>query len=160
LGYVRAVDEMVSQGLRPDSIFISSSSGGTLAGVAAGVDLCGLPTKVVAISPDDPAADIAGTAGKLIEGMRDLLGCDSGFGRRELNVDDSFIGEGYGIPTEASREAISLAARTEALFLDPTYTAKAMAGMIHYIRSGKFRPEETVLFWHTGGQVELVAQDR
>jgi D-cysteine desulfhydrase family pyridoxal phosphate-dependent enzyme len=160
LGYVRAVDELVSQGLRPDAIMVSSSSGGTLAGVAAGVELCGLRTRVIAISPDDPATDIATTAKTLIEGIGSLLGCDASFGRRELNVDDSFVGEGYGIPTDASREAISLSARMEALYLDPTYTGKAMAGLIHYVRAGKFRPEETVLFWHTGGQVELVAQDR
>ena len=69
--------------------------------------------------------------------------------------DDRFVGEGYGIPTEASREAMELAARTEAIFLDPTYTAKAMAGMIAYVRQQTFTETQTVLFWHTGGQVGL-----
>ena len=49
---------------------------------------------------------------------------------RAIEVDDRFVGDGYGMPTDASREAIELAARTEAIFLDPTYTAKAMAGLI------------------------------
>ena len=73
------------------------------------------------------------------------------------DVDDSFVGEGYGIPTPASREALELAARTEALFLDSTYTAKAMAGLMAHVRAGRFRSDETVLFWHTGGQVGLLA---
>ena len=67
------------------------------------------------------------------------------------------MGEGYGIPTPASREALELAARTEALFLDPTYTAKAMAGLIAFVRAGRFPSDQTVLFWHTGGQVGLFA---
>jgi len=73
------------------------------------------------------------------------------------DVDDSFVGEGYGIPTPASREALELAARTEALFLDSTYTAKAMAGLIGRVRNGSFRPDQTVLFWHTGGLLDTIA---
>ena len=91
--------------------------------------------------------------------MGPLLGVDGGAlaRARPIEVDDSHVGEGYGIPTPASSEAISLCARREALFLDPTYTAKAMGALIAYIRAGRFRPDQTVLFWHTGGQVELVA---
>ena len=47
--------------------------------------------------------------------------------------------------------------RTEALFLDHTYTAKAMAGLIARCRAGQFDPDQTVLFWHTGGQVGFFA---
>ena len=72
-------------------------------------------------------------------------------------MDDNFVGDGYGIPTAASREAIDLAARREAIFLDPTYTAKAMAGLIAYVRDGTFHDRQTILFWHTGGQVGLFA---
>ena len=76
---------------------------------------------------------------------------------RPIEVDDAFVGDGYGIPTTASREALSLAARTEALFLDPTYTAKAMAGLIARVRDGRLGRDATVLFWHTGGQPALFA---
>ncbi len=76
---------------------------------------------------------------------------------RRFAADASFVGEGYGIPTEASREAQALAARTEALFTDHWYTAKALAGLVAYARAGKFRDGMTVMFWHTGGQVGLFA---
>ena len=66
-------------------------------------------------------------------------------------------GDGYGIPTELSREALDLLARRDAILLDPTYTAKAMAALIAYIRENRFRDDQTVLFWHTGGQVNLFA---
>jgi len=57
----------------------------------------------------------------------------------------------------ASREAIDLLARCEAIFLDPTYTAKAMAGLIAYVPQQRVVENQTVLFWHTGGQVALFA---
>ncbi|MGQ0604301.1 MAG: pyridoxal-phosphate dependent enzyme [Anaerolineales bacterium] len=68
-----------------------------------------------------------------------------------------FIGAGYGIPTSRSVEAIRLVARTEGVFLDPTYTGKAMAGLIAEIRAGRFRKDETVAFLHTGGEPGLFA---
>ena len=73
-----------------------------------------------------------------------------------IEVDNQFVGEGYGIPTAASEEAIALCARSEALFVDPTYTAKAMAGLIARIRSRTLSGDR-VMFWHTGGQVALFA---
>lgn len=158
LGYVRAVGELVSQGLVPDAIVVATSSGGTLAGILAGVELHTLATRVIGVSADDPAAAIAGNVRSILEGMASLLGMDTApAAGLEIEVDDSFVGDGYGIPTNASTEALEVAARREGLFLDPTYTAKAMAALIAYVRAGRFRGDETVLFWHTGGQVELTA---
>ena len=73
-----------------------------------------------------------------------------------IEVDDRFVGDGYGVATPASSEAIELCARREAVFLDPTYTSKAMACLIARVRSGEFA-SRTILFWHTGGQVALFA---
>ncbi|MBI4500974.1 MAG: D-cysteine desulfhydrase family protein [Gemmatimonadetes bacterium] len=159
LGYVRAVQELAAQGHPPHAIVVAASSGGTLAGLIAGIELAGLPIRVFGVSPDDPAGQIAATAAEIVHGVALLLGLDGKeFARgQKIVVDDGFVGEGYGIPTLASREAIALAAQTEGLYLDPTYTSKAMAALIAYVRDGRFGKEETVLFWHTGGQVELVA---
>jgi 1-aminocyclopropane-1-carboxylate deaminase/D-cysteine desulfhydrase-like pyridoxal-dependent ACC family enzyme len=94
----------------------------------------------------------------LLGGLAELLGFASDrFAAARITVDDGFVGAGYGLPTPESREAIELTARTEALFLDPTYTAKAMAGLIARVRRREFDKEATVLFWHTGGQVALFA---
>jgi 1-aminocyclopropane-1-carboxylate deaminase/D-cysteine desulfhydrase-like pyridoxal-dependent ACC family enzyme len=48
-------------------------------------------------------------------------------------------------------------ARTEAVFLDPVYTSKAMAGLLAHLRRGAYPDRMTILFWHTGGQVGLFA---
>jgi L-cysteate sulfo-lyase len=159
LGYALAVAELVEQIAAPDVIVHASSSGGTQAGIVAGCSLLGLPTRVVGISADESAPALQAEVRAILSGLADLLVIEPhAFSRGpSVEVDDRFVGPGYGIPTDASREAIDLAARTEAVFLDPTYTAKAMAALIAYVRQQKLVEEQTVLFWHTGGQVALFA---
>ena len=159
IGFVRAIGEMLEQGVRPDVIVHATSSGGTQAGILAGCVLHGLSTRVIGVSADDPAADVERTIRSIIAGMTELLGESLADVAREVavEVDDTFVGGGYGVPTPASIEAQQLAARTEALFVDHTYTAKALAALIAYVRDGRIPGEATVLFWHTGGQVGLFA---
>jgi 1-aminocyclopropane-1-carboxylate deaminase/D-cysteine desulfhydrase-like pyridoxal-dependent ACC family enzyme len=159
LGFALAVAELVDQMPAPDVIVHATSSGGTQAGLVAGCRLLGLSTRVIGISADDSAPSLHSHVRAIISGVADLLEMDPERLSRgiAIEVDDRFVGEGYGIPTEGSREALELAARTEAIFLDPTYTAKAMAGLIAYVRQQKFVTGQTVLFWHTGGQVGLFA---
>jgi 1-aminocyclopropane-1-carboxylate deaminase/D-cysteine desulfhydrase-like pyridoxal-dependent ACC family enzyme len=161
LGFVRAVGELASQlPLAPDFIFHSTSSGGTQAGLVAGCALHGLATRVIGISADEGVAGIQATVGSIVEGIGDLLGVEGKAlaAAHPIEADDRFIGEGYGIPTAASREAQALLAATEALVVDHTYTAKALAGLVGWIREGRFRADDTVLFWHTGGQVGVFAE--
>jgi 1-aminocyclopropane-1-carboxylate deaminase/D-cysteine desulfhydrase-like pyridoxal-dependent ACC family enzyme len=77
----------------------------------------------------------------------------------EIEVDDSFLGEGYGIPTPEGLAAIRLLARLEGFLLDPVYTGKAMAGLIAMIREGRFSDEQNVVFLHTGGWPALFAYE-
>jgi L-cysteate sulfo-lyase len=156
--FVHAVTELLEQVDPPDVIVHSTSSGGTQAGLVAGCALAGVRTRVLGISADEPAASLERDIRAILSGLAPLLGLDAHrFDGVDVTIDDSFVGEGYGISTTESRAAIELAARTEAIFLDPTYTAKAMAGLIEYARRGAFARDETVLFWHTGGQVGLFA---
>jgi len=159
LAFVMAMVELVDQLPPPDVIVHASSSGGTQAGLVAGCRLLRLTTRVVGVSADAPAASLHGDIRAIVSGIADLLGMDPADLNRgtAIEVDDRFVGVGYGVSTAASLEAIELAARTEALFLDPTYTAKAMAGLIAYVRQQRFVEGQTVLFWHTGGQVGLFA---
>jgi 1-aminocyclopropane-1-carboxylate deaminase/D-cysteine desulfhydrase-like pyridoxal-dependent ACC family enzyme len=159
LAFARAIGEILRQVPAPDVIVHACSSGGTQAGLLAGCALHGVSTRVIGISADDPAREIAETVSRIIAGMGPLLGVDGDelVASVRIEVDDSFVGEGYGLPTEASREAQRLAASTEALFVDHTYTAKALAALIAYARDGRLAGGQTVLFWHTGGQVALFA---
>ncbi len=156
LGYARAIVELAEQIPAPDVILHASSSGGTQAGLLAGCRLLGWPTRVIGISVDEPAGEIVETVRGIVAGVDELLGVPAGR-MPEIVVDDGFVGPGYGEASEGSREAQELAARLEAVFVDQAYTAKAMAGLIGYVRGGRFGAGETVLFWHTGGQVGLFA---
>ncbi len=155
LGFARAVGELVAQRAIPDVIVHATSSGGTQAGLLAGCARHGRATRVIGVSADDPAPDVEATVRAIVDGVGALLGVDGS--TVAPVVDDGFVGGGYGVPTDASREAQRLAARAEALFVDHTYTAKALAALIAHVRAGRFRDDETVLFWHTGGQVGLFA---
>jgi len=159
LGYVLAVAELVDQMPAPDVIVVSTSSGGTQAGLVAGCRLLGLPTRIVGISADDTASALQAEVRAIVSGIADLLDVDPSELSKgtAIEVDDRFVGAGYGVATDASREAIDLLARCEAIFLDPTYTAKGMAGLIAYVRQQRVVENQTVLFWHTGGQVALFA---
>ena len=156
--FVAAISELADQIDPPDVIVHASSSGGTQAGLVAGCALAGWHTNVVGISADEPADSLTSTVRELLAGLAKLLDCEPDrLASGSVIVDDGFVGEGYGIPTVASREAVDLAATTEALFVDHTYTAKALAGLISRVRNRTFNKGSTVLFWHTGGQVGLFA---
>ena len=153
IGFARGVAEVLPAGVKPVAIVHASSSGGTQAGMIAGCALLGLRARVIGISADADAAELSDTVKALLTGVAARLGGSTAAvgADRPIEVDDRFVGDGYGIPTEASTDAQSLLARTEGIVLDPVYTAKAMAGLLARIRDGEFAAGDTVLFWHTGG---------
>ena len=154
--FVAAIAELAQQIDPPDVIVHATSSGGTQAGLVAGCALAGWHTHVIGISADESSHALTLQIRALFPGLAELLRVEP---RRlhayDVEVDDRFVGGGYGIPTAQSRAALELAARTGALFLDPTYTAKALSALA--ARAGEFSRGTTVLFWHTGGQVALFA---
>ncbi len=152
-GFARGIEELLTSAHRPTAIVHSTSSGGTQAGLLMGCALYGLNTRVIGISADDPAAALTSTIATLLDEAGTLLGASGSTlaGPHPIEVDDAWIGDGYGVPTPASTEAATLVARTEGVVLDPVYTAKAMAALIARVRAGEWRREDTVLFWHTGG---------
>jgi 1-aminocyclopropane-1-carboxylate deaminase/D-cysteine desulfhydrase-like pyridoxal-dependent ACC family enzyme len=159
VAFTRAIGEVLDQIAPPDVIVHSSSSAGTQAGLVAGCGLLGLHTRVIGISADEPAGELREKVRNLVAGIGDLLGTDGAAlaAARPIEVDDRFVGPGYGIPTPESIQAQQLIARTEAIVVDHTYTAKALAGLIALVRGHRFRNTDTVLFWHTGGQIGVFA---
>ncbi len=154
LGYVQAALELEEQfetlGWRPDVAYFCSGAA-TQAGLALARKCLDLPYRLVGISaspfiPDKPTviAQVATRAARLLD-------LDLTFHPAEISNEDAYIGVGYGALTAASVAALRLAAQTEGLLLDPTYTAKALAGLVDHIRRGQIRPHERVLFLHTGG---------
>ncbi len=75
----------------------------------------------------------------------------------DIQNTDDYIGKAYGYLTPECIDALKLVVKTEGIFLDPVYTAKAMAGLIDHIQQGKLGRDDTVIFLHTGGTPALFA---
>lgn len=159
LGYVACAQEIVQQafeeGLAPDHVVCASGSGGTHAGLLAGLGSLGADLPLTGISVRQPRGRQEEWIASLARSTRELLGIGGEPARETVVVDDRFVGEGYSLPTPEMREAVQLAARLEGLLLDPVYTGKAMAGLIGLVREGRFERGEKVLFVHTGGAPAL-----
>ncbi len=157
LGYVFAVQELMAQGVAPDWIVFPSSSAGTQVGLVVGAKLFGYQGKILGISIDETEQVLQTRVADLANQTAELLGEKIQFSSAEILVNDRYLGAGYGVMGELEIEALQLFAKNEALLLDPVYTARAAGGMIDLVRSGFFKPDETVLFWHTGGAPALFA---
>ena len=162
LGYVACAQELLDQargaGLDFRHVILAMGSAGTLAGVVLGLGESPCPIPVTGISVSKPRAAGEAMTRELIRAAADLLGLDPQRPLGPMEVLDDYVGPGYTRPTQAMLEAVSLLARTEGILLDPTYTGKAMAGLMDLARRGRFQPGEDVLFLHTGGAPGLFAR--
>ncbi|MBN1487598.1 MAG: D-cysteine desulfhydrase family protein [Anaerolineae bacterium] len=154
-GYVAGMAElwwqMEALSLDFDVIVIASSSGGTQAGLALGAQALGYQGHIVGISIAEPAEAFRTHIADLANQAAELLELDSHLVPGDINVDDAFLGEGYGVVGDLEREAILLAGRSEGLLVDPVYTGRALGGLCERIRQGQLVAGQRVLFWHTGG---------
>jgi D-cysteine desulfhydrase len=158
LGYAFAVDEFMKQNIHADWMVFGTSSGGTHAGLVLGQRVFGYQGKVLGISIDESEEWLKTHVSKIASDASEKLGARIEFTPAEVLANADYCEAGYGVLTDAEREAVNLFARYEGLLLDPVYTGRAAAGMIDLIRKGYFKKEETVLFWHTGGQPALFAE--
>ncbi len=160
-GYVAAMEELVGQlaerSLQISRVVFPTGSGGTHAGMMVGAKALGFAGHVEGISISRTKDALKPRLEELVADTAAFLGVDPSFANEDFIIHDDYLGEGYAKIGPPEREAIRLAARTEGLLVDPVYTGRAMAGLIDLIRRGVFGPDETVLFWHTGGTPALFA---
>jgi D-cysteine desulfhydrase family pyridoxal phosphate-dependent enzyme len=149
LGYARTALELEEQLPGVDVVVVADGSGGTHAGLVAGL---GDHARVLGVDVGT-RPDLATAVPALAAEVAKLAGRPAPVGEVRLDVDR--IGDGYGAPTGWSREALGLMATLEGVVLDPVYTGKAMAGLIAAVRSGEITEGEQILFVHTGGTPAL-----
>jgi D-cysteine desulfhydrase family pyridoxal phosphate-dependent enzyme len=162
LGYVEASRELDDQlrqtRVRATRVYYASGSRGTQAGLELGARIFGADWKPVGIAVSPGGAEKQLKAARIAADAADRIGVPHRLDPADLTTDEAHFGEGYAIPTTAGAHAIRLLARTEAIFLDPVYTGKALAGMLAHIAAGEVPPDETIVFLHTGGVPGLFAQ--
>ncbi|MEU7341059.1 1-aminocyclopropane-1-carboxylate deaminase [Streptomyces sp. NPDC007074] len=165
LGFAGWANEVAAQegdlGVFFDTVVVCSVTGSTQAGMVAGFaaleEAGGRPRRVLGIDASAAPARtreqitrIARNTGRLIGAGRELTDAD-------VELDERYHAGTYGIPDEATLEAMRLAARTEGMVTDPVYEGKSMAGMIDLVARGEIGRDSTVLYAHLGGQPALNA---
>jgi D-cysteine desulfhydrase family pyridoxal phosphate-dependent enzyme len=163
-GYVLAMMELAEQlngmNRRVDHVVFASSSGGTQAGIVVGARVTGFKGKLHGVSIDRDDSESATYEGELADIANETakyVGFNAQFAAGDFTVAYDYLGGGYGIVSDLEREAIRLLASREGIVLDPVYTGRAMGALLDLIRKKVFRPDEIVLFWHTGGAPALFA---
>jgi 1-aminocyclopropane-1-carboxylate deaminase/D-cysteine desulfhydrase-like pyridoxal-dependent ACC family enzyme len=150
LGMVEMLEQVRERGVAPTALY-AAAAGPTGAGLVLGRAVLSLSWQVRLIAPirwpwdtRQKMADVAGRSAA-------LLGLPHRPSRDDVNLREDFIGPAYGAVTREGWQALRLLATTEGILLDPVYTAKAMAGLIHDAREGRLGRDDTVVFLHTGG---------
>ena len=159
LGYVACAEELLwqssQQRLRIDQVVHATGSTGTQAGLLVGLNATNSRIPVLGISVRAPRErqeenvyQLGNRTWQLLEAHGELL-------RDRVQVNSDYVGEGYGLPTSGTLEALRLLARLEGILLDPVYSGKGMAGLIDLIRKGHYSPDQNIVFIHTGGSAGL-----
>jgi 1-aminocyclopropane-1-carboxylate deaminase/D-cysteine desulfhydrase-like pyridoxal-dependent ACC family enzyme len=153
LGQVLAAFELAegaaALGFVPDDVVVPSATGGTQAGLLAGLMTAGLPTRVLGFAVARRAAELVPRIGELLADLAALPGIAT-IPVDRIHLDDTQLGADYGVPTGAASDATRLLATTEGILVDPIYTAKALAGLIAMARRGEL-DGRIIVFWHAGG---------
>jgi 1-aminocyclopropane-1-carboxylate deaminase/D-cysteine desulfhydrase-like pyridoxal-dependent ACC family enzyme len=156
VGYLEAFTECMRQlngrGAQPDFIVLPVGSGGTLAGLCLGQKQCNSSIKLIGISVGPSVDELTEKCTALYNGAKRILGLSipDCF---DAQIEDSWVGGGYGVASNSSQEASKIAARSAGIVLDPYYTGKAMAALISKVCNGVIDGNSSVLFWHTGGSI-------
>jgi 1-aminocyclopropane-1-carboxylate deaminase/D-cysteine desulfhydrase-like pyridoxal-dependent ACC family enzyme len=157
LGYVVAAVELAEQMESIgsfDAIVVGSGSSLTHVGLLFGLRALGIGIAVHGVCVRRDATAQRGRVTRRIRDLGELLDLDAGVDASDVELFDGTLAPGYGQMSSSTIDAIVRTARREGVFLDPTYTGKTMAGLIHLSHSGGFSGSR-ILFWHTGGQPAL-----
>jgi D-cysteine desulfhydrase len=160
-GYISACEELrddfAAAGIRQAHIVTASGSGGTQAGLSAGVQLLALPATVWGVNVCDDEQYFIDKVNDDIadwqERYENVRACNV-----SPNVIDGYVGPGYGEAGPEIFDLIAELARLEGIVLDPVYTAKAFHGMVSELAAGRFDGVQDIVFMHTGGTFGIFPQ--
>jgi L-cysteate sulfo-lyase len=161
LGYVGCAEELLQQcdeqDVRFDHAVLASGSAGTHAGFAVGLRASGSDLPILGVGVNVPREQQEAKVWDLAQETAAYIDRPGCVARTDIVADCDYVGPGYGEPTESMNEAVLMLARLEGLLFDPVYSGKALAGMIDYIRKGRFLKGQKIVFLHTGGVAGLFA---
>ncbi|MFL6136294.1 MAG: 1-aminocyclopropane-1-carboxylate deaminase [Frankiaceae bacterium] len=165
LGFANWAYELAEQerelGTFFDTIVVCSVTGSTQAGMLAGLAALraegARPRRVIGIDASAKPKETADAVWRIARRTAALLGVEQELREDDLVLLDAYHAGTYGIPDDATLDAMRLAARTEGMITDPVYEGKSMAGLIDLVTGGTIARDSTVLYAHLGGQPALNA---
>lgn len=161
LGYVACAQELQQQlfegAIAIDRVVVGSGSSGTHGGLVAGFLGNNIRIPITGIGVSRDPGDQAPLVRKEAQAVLDLVGVPLRVRAEDVHCVGGYWQPKYSVPNARMVEAVQMLARTEGIPLDPVYTGKIMAGLIGLARAGELRPDENVLFLHTGGMPSLFA---
>ena len=161
LGYVNCALELLAQanerGLVIDHLVTATGSAGTQAGLVVGLEATHSQVPLLGIGVGAPQALQEQKVFDLAIETAAFVGAEGCVERGDVVANCDYIGEAYGVPTDAMNDAVLTLARTEGLLFDPVYSGKALAGLINLVGKGHFGEAENIVFLHTGGSAALFA---
>lgn len=157
LAYYEAVKEFKKQAgnWEPDYVLFASGTGTTQAGLAVG--FADRNIKVIGVSVAREKERGEAVVRSAVDELADYLGIGKNI---DVYFRDDWICGGYEKFDDAVVENINMAAKYDALILDPTYTGKAFTGLVDMVNNGEIAKGSKVLFWHTGGILNLMSSER
>ena len=158
-GYVEGAEELMAQletsGIEPARFIVPTGSASTHTGFLLGVRACGSSVPVHGVCVRRDAQSQHQRVAKKLASVIESIGCDLDIPDSDIICDDSQLAPGYGMPNDATVDAIRYMARQEGILLDPTYSGKTFAVLLDMLRRGDFGSDQHVVFLHTGGAVSL-----
>lgn len=161
LGYVDGAEELVGQlnemQIEPTRFIVPTGSASTHCGFLFGVRACGIHAPVHGVCVRRDAVSQKQRVSTKLKAVIDVIGLEIDIPDSDIICDDSMLAPGYGLPGAATVAAIKYLARKEGILLDPTYSGKAFAFLLEMLKRGDFKPDQQVIFLHTGGAASLFA---
>lgn len=160
LGYANWAYEVADQerelGVFFDTVIVCSVTGSTQAGMIAGAaalaDAGGPPRRIIGIDASAKPAETREQVARIARRTASLIGLERDLRDDEIELDERYHAGIYGIPDEATLDAMRLVGRLEGMVTDPVYEGKSMAGLIDLVSRGEIGRDSTVLYAHLGGQ--------
>jgi D-cysteine desulfhydrase len=156
LGYARAALELDEQaraaGAGDARVVLAAGTGGTLAGLLAGLALCGSGLRPLAVDVGRLWRRFPESVAAVATEICARLGEPRAFAAADVPLlERVYVGERYGVPSPEGDAALRRLALLEGVVLDPIYTAKALAGLLDRAERGLLGRDEPLIFLHTGG---------
>src|SRR6201999_3978685 len=159
LGYVGFAEEVRAQekelGFAFDYIVVCTVTGSTHAGMLVGFAADGRECRVIGIDASFTPRQTKAQVLEIVRRTAELVELGKELSEDDVVLLEDYAYPAYGVPSDATKDAIRLSARLEGMITDPGYEGKSMQGMIDLVQKGYFPEGSKVLYAHLGGAPAL-----